>query len=78
MTAFALYEPYIPTEMYAITSPSSVRNREKCSKCGYTKKSGVLSCCARGGDWFKNCGDAGETHLEHTWAKGVQACKSRL
>ena len=46
-----------------------------CSQCGTTKKSSTLSCCARGGAWFKNCGDAGDTDFEHTWSEGIQACK---
>ena len=33
------------------------------------------NCCARGGDWFKNCGDAGDTKFDHTWVEGVQACE---
>ena len=45
-----------------------------CFKCGTIKKSGKLSCCARGGSWFKNCGDAGDSKFEHTWAEGVRAC----
>ena len=43
--------------------------------CGTTKKSGKLSCCARGGAWFKNCGDAGDMKFDHTWVEGIQACK---
>ena len=46
-----------------------------CAKCG-TSKTGKRSCCARGGAWFKNCGDIGDKKFEHTWAEGVQACKS--
>ena len=46
-----------------------------CSKCGTTKKSGRSSCCARGGAWFKNCGDAGDTKFDHSWTEGIQACK---
>ena len=46
-----------------------------CAKCGYIRKSGKLSCCAHGGDWFKNCGNAGDTKFEHTWSEGIQACK---
>ena len=46
-----------------------------CPKCGTTNKSGKVSCCARGGSWFKNCGDEGNTKFDHTWAEGVQACK---
>ena len=46
-----------------------------CAKCGTTKKSGKRSCCAHGGDWFKNCGDDGDTKFGHTWAEGIQVCK---
>ena len=49
-----------------------------CLKCGATKKSGKRSCCAPGGAWFKNCGDAGDIKFDHTWTEGVQACKSTL
>ena len=46
-----------------------------CPNCGIAKKSGKGSCCAPGGAWFKNCGDAGDTKFDHTWTEGVQACK---
>ena len=46
-----------------------------CDECGTIKKSGKLSCCARGGAWFKNCGDVGDTKFDHTWIEGIQACK---
>ena len=49
-----------------------------CRKCGTIKKSGKKSCCGRGGAWFKNCGRAGNTKLEHTWYEGIQACKARF
>ena len=49
-----------------------------CPKCSNTKKSGRRSCCARGGAWFKNCGDADDIMFDHTWAEGIQACKGRL
>ena len=49
-----------------------------CPKCGTVKKSDKRSCCARGGAWFKNCGDAGDTQFDHTWLEGVQACKSKF
>ena len=54
------------------------RSPSRCPKCGTAKKSGKYSCCARGGAWFTNCGDAGDTQFEHTWAEGVEACESRL
>ena len=46
-----------------------------CPKCGFTKRSGKYSCCARGGAWFKNCGSAGDIEFDHTWDEGIQACK---
>ena len=49
-----------------------------CTKCGITNKTGRHSCCARGGAWFKNCGDADDTQFDHTWIQGMQACKSKL
>ena len=44
-----------------------------CSKCAAIKKNGVLSCCARGGDWFKQCGNNGDK-FDHTWKEGIAAC----
>ena len=49
-----------------------------CSACGLIKVSGKLSCCARGGAWFKRCGDDGDTKVEHTWLEGIEACRSKL
>ena len=63
------------TEAPQRSSPSTSINTNGCPKCGTTKKSGKLSCCARGGAWFKNCGDAGDTKFDHTWAEGIQACQ---
>ena len=57
----------------SLSTPSS---RSVCVKCGSIKKSGKLSCCALGGAWFKKCGNAGDRQFDHTWAEGVQACKS--
>jgi len=48
-----------------------------CSKCAKIKKNGILSCCARGGAWFKECGsntDGGK--FDHTWTEGIEACKN--
>ena len=36
-----------------------------------------MSCCGRGGSWFKSCGGIGDTKLRHTWYEGIQACKAR-
>ena len=48
-----------------------------CLTCGTINKSGKLSCCARGGSWFGNCGATGNTNHQHTWYEGIQACKAR-
>ena len=59
----------------ALTVGGSSNSGRGCSKCGTAKKSGERSCCARGGTWFKNCGDAGNAKFDHTWAEGIRACK---
>ena len=48
-----------------------------CSKCGVVKTTGTLSCCARGGDWFNNCGNVGDSKFDHTWAEGTKACDGK-
>ena len=48
-----------------------------CLACGVIKKSGKLSCCARGGSWFGNCGATRAAQREHTWYEGLHACKAR-
>ena len=70
---------HIPPSINSLTtvSPSTVTSRNRCLKCGIAKKSGKRSCCARGGAWFKNCGDADDTKFDHTWIEGIEACKSR-
>ena len=64
-------EPLMTTKSLSIASSSS----KQCPKCSEMKKSGKLSCCARGGAWFNKCGDADDTKFDHTWAQGIQACK---
>ena len=59
-----------------MTALSPVSRFDGCPKCGTLNKSGKLSCCARGGAWFKNCGDVGDIKFDHTWVEGIQACKS--
>ena len=49
-----------------------------CRRCGNIAKSGITSCCGRGGSWFKRCGGAGNIKLEHTWHEGIQACEGLL
>ena len=58
------------------TISEAILSRNTCPKCGTIKKSGRQSCCARGGAWFKKCGDVGDTIFDHTWTEGIQACTS--
>ena len=69
---------HIVAEVLTPGSESAAKNNDACPKCGAVTKSGKLSCCARGGSWFKNCGDAGDTQFDHTWTEGFQTCKSPL
>ena len=55
--------------------PTSTMASSLCFTCGIIKKFGKYSCCARGGTWFKKCGDEGDTTIDHTWTEGIQACK---
>ena len=66
----------IPTEIKIKTSAPAINDSNKCVRCGTIRKSGKRSCCARGGAWFSNCGNAGSTKFDHTWSEGIQACRS--
>ena len=68
---------HICAESPAKTSPSMVQS-SGCAKCGTSKKSGKRSCCARGGAWFRNCGDGSDARFDHTWTDGIEACTSML
>ena len=65
----------IPAEAPAMASSVvAASNDNGCLKCGTTETSGKRSCCARGGAWFKKCGDVGDTKFDHTWIEGILAC----
>ena len=49
-----------------------------CPKCSVFPNSGKVSCCARGGSWFNECGDDGDTAFAHTWSEGIRTCRSKL
>ena len=61
----------------ATTTTTTTTVGPSCPTCGAIVKSGKLSCCARGGSWFENCGATGNTKFEHTWYEGIQACKAQ-
>ena len=61
-----------------LVKPTSIMATSVCSKCSTAKQSGERSCCARGGTWFKNCGDASDKNVDHTWIEGIQACARKL
>ena len=56
---------------------TTIATTSLCPECGVTRKSGVMSCCAKGGSWFGKCGGADDTSVDHTWYEGVQVCKAR-
>ena len=67
-----------------VTAPpvaSSFPSTQSCPKCapmkGCTKIKCPMSCCAKGGSWFKKCGKPG-TECEHTWQEGIDACASKF
>ena len=62
------------TATFNPTSVQTTTGSGACSKCGMNKKSRTLSCCARGGSWFRKCGAPGDRTFEHTWYDGIQAC----
>ena len=67
---------YSITEINAQTISYTVRiSKSMCVKCGTFKTTGQRSCCARGGAWFKKCGDAGNMTSAHTWTEGIQICE---
>ena len=65
----------MPAEAPTTTSASATGGK-RCPKCGKGKKSGKLSCCARGGAWFQKCGDGDDSNFDHTWMEGIQACNN--
>ena len=68
----------IYAEISTTRSVVAVSSSNGCPKCATSKKSAKLSCCARGGAWFKNCGNVGDAQFDHTWAEGVQVCKPSI
>ena len=63
-----------------LVTPAPTEHGFACPKCGVIKRSrsGSLSCCTRGGAWFKNCGDEGDNKFDHTWSEGIRACARKL
>ena len=60
-----------PTTTKSLSLASSIK---ECPTCAKMKKSGKLSCCARGGAWFNNCGDTDDKNFDYTWGEGIQSC----
>ena len=73
MSVVRVYTRVILESLATMLFPA--RSSNECPKCGISKKSDKYSCCARGGAWFQNCGDAGDNKFDHTWVEGIQACK---
>ena len=66
------------TTVTTISTAKRVPPSRNCAKCVGNKKSGTLTCCGRGGAWFDNCGNPGDTDFDYTWGQGIRACKSKL
>ena len=62
------------TNAHVCTPVSTTPAPITCAKCG-TDNAGKLSCCARGGSWFKHCGDPDDSNFDHTWYEGIRVCK---
>ena len=62
------------TKMIAVSTFSSTT----CLQCSTFSNSRKVSCCARGGSWFNECGDDGDTAFAHTWSEGIRTCRSKL
>ena len=63
------------TPMPGAPPPIAV-DRSTCPVCGTVQKTGIHSCCAAGGSWFRNCGDGKDARFDYTWTEGVQACRA--
>lgn len=68
---------YLILPHISIAAATTALANSLCFKCGTLQKSGKLSCCGRGGSWYKKCGAAGNTEFDFTWHEGFQACKTR-
>ena len=66
-----------PTHITTPADTTTATISSECPRCGTITKSDKMSCCGRGGSWFKSCGRAGKTKLQYTWYEGIQSCKSR-
>ena len=72
-----IFRAPITTPAYTRTLAITSSNKMVCPKCGTFKKSGRVSCCASGGAWYKNCGDASNKNAGHMWSEGFDACKRK-
>merc|ERR1712048_644256 len=65
----------IPERELIVHLPTTTSVGARCPKCSTFGKSGRVSCCAPGGAWYRNCGRAGNSDVDHKWFEGVRACK---
>ena len=68
---------FVVKKLKSCASPTTITaSSPVCAKCGKFKQTGIVSCCARGGSWFKTCGKGSK--FQHTWGEGEQACKGQF
>ena len=68
----------LATTTIATTTTAATTTALVCPVCGVNQVTGQLSCCARGGSWYENCGNLGEPNVDYTWAQGINTCKCKL
>ena len=62
------------TDMHAPAQLARPDTTPGCETCGTFKRTGKVSCCARGGSWFEKCGNVEDPQFNHTWMDGVRVC----
>ena len=79
---FMLFVQTCPTTVSTstvITSSTTTQTHGPCTRCGSAYPYGIgLSCCHRGGSWYHDCGDPGDSRFQHTWDDGIEVCKGSL
>ena len=56
--------------------PVTAEVRTVCPKCAVIMQTGQISCCARDGAWFGECGDEDDLNFGYTWGEGIEACNA--
>ena len=78
MALLALSDSFLTNAfLMQLSATTTATTSSVCRTCAVIKKSSKLSCCARGGSWFGQCGAIDNTNFRHTWQEGIESCKAR-